>query len=100
MGRHRLAPAAEASLDHLWYYIASESGSMQIADRVLDSLARRFVLLAGHPYVGRRRDDIRHGLRSFPVGEYVIFYRIAARKSVVILDVMRGSRNVKALLGD
>jgi plasmid stabilization system protein ParE len=50
--------------------------------------------------VGRSRDDIRPGLRSLPAGEYVIFYRIAARKNVVILDVIRGSRNVKALLTD
>lgn len=99
MGRHRLAPAAEASLDHIWYYIAAESGNMDIADRLVDSIASRFLLLAGHPYVGRRRDDIRPGLRSFPVGEYVIFYRIAARKSVVILDAMRGSRNIEVLLG-
>jgi hypothetical protein len=37
---------------------------------------------------------------AFPAGEYVIFDRIAARKNVVILDVIRGSRNVNALLTD
>lgn len=100
MGRHRLAPAAEASLDKIWYYIAKESGSVELADRFVDSLTSRFVLLARHPYVGRRRDDIRQGLRSFPVGEYVIFYRIAAHRNVVILDVIRGSRDVEALFGD
>jgi toxin ParE1/3/4 len=99
MGRHRLAPAAEVSLDDIWCYVAKESASMEIADRLIDSLTSRFVLLAGHPYMGRRRDEIREGLRSFPVGEYVIFYRIAARENVVILDIIRGSRNMTALLG-
>ena len=99
MGRHRVSSAAEVSLDNIWCYVANESGSMEIADRLIDSLTTRFVLLARHPFVGRRREDIRPGMRSFPVGEYVIFYRIAAHKGVVILDVIRGTRNMAALLG-
>jgi plasmid stabilization system protein ParE len=30
----RLAPEAEAELDDIWYYIARESHSIEIADRV------------------------------------------------------------------
>jgi toxin ParE1/3/4 len=72
----RLAPEAEAELDDIWYYIAKESGSIEIADRLIDALTDRFFLLATYPHVGRRRDeDLRPGLRSFPVGEYVIIYR-------------------------
>lgn len=100
MRRHRLAPVAEISLDNIWNYLAHESGSMEVADRFVDSLTNRFLLLAKHPYVGRSRDDIRPGLRSFPVGEYVIFYRIAARDAVVILDVIHGNRNVAAFFID
>lgn len=66
---HRLAPEAEADLDSMWYYVAPKSGSIEIADRLIDSLTDRFFLLANHPYMGRRRDDeLRPGLRSFPVG--------------------------------
>jgi hypothetical protein len=39
---HRLSPEAEAELDGIWYYIATESGSMDVADRFIDSLTRRF----------------------------------------------------------
>lgn len=96
---HRLAPQAEAELDDIWYYVAKESGSIEIADRLIDSLTDRFFLLASHPYVGRRRDeDLRPGLRSFPVGEYVIIYRIED-EDALILHVVRGSRNLGALLG-
>ena len=94
---HRLAPEAEAELDDIWYYIAKESRSIEIADRVVDSIADRFFLLATHPHVGRRRDeDLRPGLRSFPVGEYVIIYRVEA-DDVLILHVIRGSRDIEAL---
>jgi toxin ParE1/3/4 len=55
-------------------------------------------LLAGHPHIGRHRDeDLRPGLRSFPVGEYVIIYRVEG-KDVLILHIFRGSRDIEALL--
>ncbi len=96
---HRLAPEAEADLIDIWYYVAKESGSIEIADRLIDSLTERLFLLASHPYVGRRRDDdLRPGLRSFPVGEYVIIYRIEGNDAL-ILHIVRGSRDIKALLG-
>src|SRR5712671_2995230 len=95
---HRIAPQAEAELDNIWYYIAKESGSVEIADRLIDSITERFYLLACHPHIGRRRDeDLRPGLRSFPVGEYVIIYRVE-EEDVLILHVFRGSRDIEALL--
>jgi plasmid stabilization system protein ParE len=54
---HRLALEAEAELDDIWYYTAKESQSIEIADRVIDSITDRFVLLANYPHVGRRRDE-------------------------------------------
>jgi toxin ParE1/3/4 len=96
---HRLAPEAAAELDDIWYYVAKESGSIEIADRLIDSITDRCFLLASHPHVGRRRDDdLRPGLRSFPVGEYVIIYRIEDEHAL-ILHVVRGSRNLEALFG-
>src|SRR4029077_10587511 len=94
---HRLAPEAEAELHDIWYYIARESGSIEIADRVVDSIMERFLLLSTFPHIGRRRDeDLRPGLRSFLVGEYVIIYRVEG-EDVLILHVMRGSRDIEAL---
>ena len=95
---HRLAPEAEAELDDIWYYVAKESASVEIADPLIDSITERFYLLARHPHIGRRRDeDLRPGLRSFPVGEYVIIYRVE-ENDVLILHVFRGSRDIEALL--
>lgn len=94
---HRLAPEAEAELDDIWYYVAMESRSIEIADRVVDSITDRFFLLSVYPHLGRRRDaDLRPGLRSFPVGEYVIIYRIED-EDVLIVHVTRGSRDIELL---
>jgi toxin ParE1/3/4 len=95
---HRLAPEAEAELDDTWYYVAKESGSIEIADRLIDSITERFYLLARYPHIGRERDaDLRPGLRSFAVGQYVILYRVD-EKDVLILHIFRGSRDIEALL--
>jgi plasmid stabilization system protein ParE len=50
-----------------------------------------------HPYLGRTcNQDLRPGLRSFTVGEYIIIYRIED-EDVVILRVVRDSRDLQAL---
>jgi toxin ParE1/3/4 len=96
---HRRTPQADSDLDDIWYYIATKSGSLDTADRLVDSITDRFYLLATHPNIGRARDqDLRPGLRSFPVGSYIIIYRIED-EDVVILRVLRGSRNIEALFG-
>jgi toxin ParE1/3/4 len=95
---HRLARQAEADLDDIWYYIAMKSANIEIADRLIDSITERFWLLARYPHISRRRDDdLRPGLRSFAVGEYVILYRVE-HADVLILHVIRGDRDIEGLL--
>ena len=91
------SPDAERCLDDIWLYVARESGSVGIADRVIDSLVDCFWLLGRHPRMGRLRADLRPDLRSFAVGEYVILYRLDG-EDVVILLVLHGSRDLPALL--
>lgn len=76
--RFTTAPEFESDLDAIWNYIVKESRSLQIADRFIDSIQDRIPLIALNPYMGRSRTDLnRQGLRSFPVGDYLIFYRIS-----------------------
>jgi toxin ParE1/3/4 len=96
----RLAPEAEAELDDLWIRIARDSGSIEIATRVVEKIADHFWLLARYPYLGRARDeDLRPGLRSFPAGDHVIIYRVAEDGIVLILHVLPGSRDIASLFG-
>ncbi|MGD0796862.1 MAG: type II toxin-antitoxin system RelE/ParE family toxin [Acidobacteriaceae bacterium] len=94
---HRVSPRAEADLDDIWLYVAKESGGIETASRLIDTIASRFLLLAGFPYAGRARDhDLGTGMRSFPVGEYVIVYSVEG-PSVSILRVVHGRRDLEAL---
>jgi len=51
MSEFRLSPEAEAELDGIWMHIARESGRVEIATRVVESIAERFWLLARYRYI-------------------------------------------------
>jgi toxin ParE1/3/4 len=95
---HRLGPQARVELDDIWDYIARASGDAAVADRVIDTIVDRFYLLARYPRLGRARDNLRPGLRSFPAGEYVIVYTIE-QADVLILHVIHSRRDIEGLIG-
>ena len=94
MSEYRLTEEARQDLDEIWLYIAEDNPSA--ADGFLDTLYERFVLLAQQPFLGRARLELAPHLRSFPVGNYVIFYR-PIDDGVEIARVLRGSRDIDAL---
>jgi len=49
--------------------------------------------ISENPHIGRRRDELRDGYRSFPVGEYLILYRVGS-PGVLIMHVLHGRRNL------
>jgi toxin ParE1/3/4 len=48
--------------------------------------------------MGRARDDLRPGLRSFAVGQYVIVYTIED-EDVEVLHVFHGHQDIEGRLG-
>jgi toxin ParE1/3/4 len=96
MTEFRLAPAAQAQLDDIWLHVARESGSIEIANRIVDNITDRFWLLARHPFIGRKRDDLARGLRSFTVGDYIVVHRIEDDGTVLISFVFHGSQDIEA----
>jgi toxin ParE1/3/4 len=75
-----------------------QTGNEAIADRQIDLITTRFQLLASWPRLGRSRPDLRRGLRSHAVGNWMIFYRIH-RGDVVILRILHGRRDLRAIFG-
>jgi hypothetical protein len=66
---HRVAGDAEVDLDDIWLYVASESGNINLATRLIDLITERFVFLSSFPHAGcARDDDFGIGSRSFAVG--------------------------------
>ena len=90
---HRVSSRARSDLDDIWRHVVTEGGSESAADGVVDLITDRFLLLSDWPRLGRARNDLRRGLRSFPAGDYVIFYRIT-RAGGVIQRVLHGHRDI------
>jgi len=63
------------------------------AYRFLDALEETCELLAQHPFLGRSRSELGEGLRSFPVGNYLVFYT-AASDDIYVVRVVYGGRDL------
>jgi toxin ParE1/3/4 len=90
----RVSHPAERDLDDIWYYTAKKSGSVEVADRLVESITETFPLFAQAPGAGTRRDEIAPGLRGFPVGNYIVYYAETERH-VVISRILHGMRDQK-----
>jgi toxin ParE1/3/4 len=99
MTRYRLSCLAKADLDRIWLWIAT-SASMEAADRFIDTIAERFPMLANTPEAGRASDEIEPGLRVFPVENYLIYYRKAARGRILISRIIHGMRDQPKAWGE
>lgn len=88
-------PEAESDLDEIWWYIAQDSPHN--ADRFLDCIQERCLALADFPKMGTSRDELKAGLRSQPVGNYMIFY-FPLEDGIDLVRVIHGSRDIESLL--
>jgi toxin ParE1/3/4 len=66
-------PLATVDVIALWTIIAEDG--LAHADRLLDLLAKKLRMLAEVPAIGQERSDLAPSLRSFPFGDYRIFFR-------------------------
>jgi toxin ParE1/3/4 len=91
----KLSGKARHDLLEIWAHIADDNEAA--AERLYDKMYETFGLLAQQPRMGRRRDELRRGIRTFPVGEYLIVYRVIS-PGVRIVRVVHGRRNLTSLL--
>jgi toxin ParE1/3/4 len=91
---YRVSSRATADLDEIWLYIAQDNPDA--ADNFTRALFSRFSRLAAMPKMGRTREELSPGLRSFAVGRYIIFYRLH-EEGVEIVRVLHGARDFPPL---
>jgi toxin ParE1/3/4 len=93
----RFSPQSQRDLNDIGDYIAKDSP--QNAARFVARLEQHCELIAQQPLIGRIRDEVRPGLRSFGFGRYVIFYRPIA-ESVEIVRVIHSARDIKLAMSE
>jgi toxin ParE1/3/4 len=89
--RYRVSAGAERDLDEIFLYWAVRA-SLEVADRVVDRITERFWLLGQHPNAGKAVFRITAGVKCFPAGKYLVYYR-KTRAGVDILHIFHGARD-------
>lgn len=91
MNSYRYSSDANSDIEKIALYLLDLNPVA--ANRFLDSLEETCELLAEHPLIGRLRPEFGENLRSFPVGNYLIFY-VPRAGGIDIVRVIYGGRDL------
>ena len=94
MPSYSLSREARQDIDEILIFIAADN--LDAAISFNDHLDNVFVMLSDNPKAGRERLELNEGLRSFPLGNYLVFYRIWAEK-ISITRVLHSARDLDEL---
>jgi toxin ParE1/3/4 len=87
--------AARADMSHIWNYIADDDPVA--ADRVIRHFDKTIALLLTQPKMGRTRNDLGLGLRSFPTKyPYTLFYRLSDG-TLTVVRVLHQARDFESI---
>ena len=87
-----LSEIADKDLEDIFDYTFDEFGYDQ-AEKDLLEIEEIFQNLIINPQIGKKRDEIKQGLYSFPKDNHIIFYRILDNH-IRIVRVLHGSRDI------
>jgi toxin ParE1/3/4 len=87
--------AAERDAVEIWRYIAGDDADA--ANRLLDRIDEKLRFLAESPLAGTPRSEIGRDVRSFAVGNYLIFYRPLS-DGIRVLRLLNAARDVRRRL--
>ena len=91
MTRYRISGDAKADLDDIWNYIADRAGA-ETASHFIWKFDQTFASIATSPRAGVNCPDLPPGgVRKFPMGNYLIYYRMLPGK-ILISRVLHGKR--------
>lgn len=91
----KLTIPASRDIEAIIDYIADHS-SFDAAESLLAKINQKCERLAKFPNMGRRRDELSPNVRSLPINNYLIFYRLI-EQGVEILRVVSGYQDLEDL---
>jgi toxin ParE1/3/4 len=94
MKNYRLSRAAQEDLWQIKQYSLTAWGK-QKTQKYLDNMESILENLCLSPDIGKKRDDLIIGLRSFPVQQHVIFYRYH-QAELEVIRVLHSRMNTPA----
>jgi toxin ParE1/3/4 len=94
MRRVRFSVKARCDLEEIEEYISRDNPDA--AARFVSTILDKCVLLSEQSGIGRSRAELQTNLRSFPCGNYIIFYH-PLDDGVEIIRFLHGARDVRDL---
>ena len=94
MSRFIISLLAKQELKEINRYIARLNSNA--ARRLINRIKQQCKLLADFPEMGQKCDELEPDLRSFPVENYIIFYRLID-DGVQIVRVISGYRDLEVI---
>jgi len=101
MAELKLVQLAQQDLKDIWRGLAEYR--LEIADQKIKRITKKLELLRQFPLAGRQRDDLLPNIRSIPVDQFLVFYRILQEGDRTIVEINRivdGKRNLQQLFND
>jgi toxin ParE1/3/4 len=91
MARIERAKQAIEDIVEIWMYIAVTNGNPSVADRLVHRFDEVLRLLSQQPEAGVSIAHVSPDIRTFSIGNYVIFYR-PLPDGVRLIRVLHGAR--------
>ena len=81
--RYKFSQKAEADLEAILEYSSQRWGAVQTL-AYIDELQDRIVWLTENPQLGRPRDELLAGLRSYPQGRHMLYYAVTDQELLIL----------------
>ncbi|MBC8107006.1 MAG: type II toxin-antitoxin system RelE/ParE family toxin [Anaerolineae bacterium] len=94
LARVLITPVASLDLVEFGLYIAEDSPTD--SERFLAKLEDAMGRLAEFPGMGQMRSELSPDLRSFPLGNYLIFY-LRLNDGITVIRVLHGAGDIRRL---
>lgn len=96
MNQYILSQKTQEDIDDIFEFGVDKFGEDQALEYLI-GLRTQFLFLLKNPHIGKKRDEIKEGLSSFPYVSHIIFYRVL-KNHIRIVRVLHGSRDYKNFL--
>ncbi|MBI5119886.1 MAG: type II toxin-antitoxin system RelE/ParE family toxin [Rhodospirillales bacterium] len=93
MSRLRFAKRALRDLAEIGRYIGRDN--KREAELFVNRIKDKCWEISAAPEIGRLREGFGENIRSFPFGNYLIFYQ-PGKSGIVVVRVLHGARNLPA----
>jgi toxin ParE1/3/4 len=97
MSSFLLTLEAKRDLEEIHDFIAQDNPTVALS--FINWIQEKCHTVAASPEIGRKREELGMELRSFPIKNYIIFYRIK-NANIQIIRILHAARDVESVFNE